>query len=82
MKKFPAEKVNTALSIVTMLFVAIIWWGDKNAKDGTENGVQNEQIKYLTQQVQELKESFKDLSNEVHGMMAIHYARGDKNANS
>ncbi len=69
MSKFPTEKITLGLSLVTMFFVAFMWWGDKNAKDAEENGSQNQQIKYLTAQVQELKESFKELSRELHSLM-------------
>ncbi len=84
MSKFTNDKINIAISLTTMAFVAFTWWGDRNSNYSSSDATKTEQIKYLSMQVQELKESFKDLAQEVHGLMAQQYSinqEGKKNAN-
>lgn len=69
-----SEKIIIGFTLVNLLVSAFIWYGDRQSRDAVENSAQTEQIKYLTMQVQEMKDSMKELYKEVHALMGVKYS--------
>jgi hypothetical protein len=68
------EKIVIAFTAINILLSGFIYYGDKQARSAVEDNSQSEQIKYLSMQMQEMKDSMKELYKEVHALMGIKYA--------
>jgi hypothetical protein len=65
MAKISNERINTVLIALSMLFAAFVYYSDHNSKFDVNDSIHNEQIKYLSEQIVEIKESIKEINQKL-----------------
>lgn len=58
MSKLPNDKIQTGLTLINMIFIAFIWYGDRNAKQSSDDSTQTQQIIALNQKFEQWTQFF------------------------